>query len=1052
MFSEWQYTPYILPLVAAAAVAAWLALYAWRRRQTTGAAAFVVLTLAAAGWAAVYTLELASADRATILFWVRLEYPAIVTMPLAWLGFVLQYTGRGHLLTRRNLLAAAVIPFITILLAFSNEAHHLIWDEVNVRRVTWGTGEVTVLDPTYGTWFWVHSAYSYLTFLAGTVLMLGSMSRSPQLYRRQAGPLIVGALAPWIGNVLYLTGRAPAGLDLTPLAFTVSVVAYAWAIFRFRLLDLAPVARNLVVDSMSDGMLVLDQKNRIVDLNPAAEKIVGQPAAQVIGQPAGQILSPWPELVDRYRDVLSVRDEIRLPRGEAQQDYELRIMPLTGKRGRVTGRLVVLRDITEQKQAETAQKQAELQVRLFAQLAQQLNTVMTPKEAAWIIVRVADELLGWDACSLSLCAEGLERIYGILNVDLIDGRKSEVPQSDPSGRISPLTRKTLTEGAQLILRETPQATLPDLIPFGNKSRPSASLMFVPIRNGPQVNGVLTIQSYTPNAYTNKDLETLQALADHVGGALDRIRIETELRAQKQLFENLVAVARATAEEPGLRDTLRRALEMGVVLTNALHGSLFLLDSSGNVSHSILSHGQMPPQRAGLFVKEGLAGWVAQQRQAAIVADTLADERWLVLSTDKRQIRSALAAPIASRTELLGILTLTHEAPNHFTDEHLRLMQAAADQMALALRNARLYSEVRAHVADLDALIASSRDGFVLISLDGRLRVVNAAALKLVGLPGEPEQWVDQPVGAVVEALRRRTRAAIPAFIEEIRRVRRGDGAPNEGEYRTATGVIRWLSLPVMVDAVTSGRLLALYDITEQRLLEQMRDDLTQTMVHDLRNPLTAIAGALEMLEPVSVRALPAGYQQMLTIASRNTQRMLELLRAILDISRMESGRMWLEPEPVYLADLVGEVFQLQSVLAQQRNLALESDIPSTLPPALMDPDLGRRILQNLLDNAIKFTPAGGRICVAACLELPEETEPDGPPMMRVTVTDNGFGIAHEMQGRLFDKFITGQQDGRGSGLGLAFCRLAVEAHGGRIWVESEPDQGSAFHFTLPALE
>jgi signal transduction histidine kinase len=184
---------------------------------------------------------------------------------------------------------------------------------------------------------------------------------------------------------------------------------------------------------------------------------------------------------------------------------------------------------------------------------------------------------------------------------------------------------------------------------------------------------------------------------------------------------------------------------------------------------------------------------------------------------------------------------------------------------------------------------------------------------------------------------------------------------------------------------------------------------------------------------------------MLTIVRQNTHKMLEMVNGILDVSRLESGRMPVNSTAFSLEDLVIEVFQVQNTLAHEKGICLENDVPVDLPPVWADMGLTRRVLQNLVGNAIKFTPPEGTIRV-----IGQVVESDGQSAIEVSVQDTGAGIPPEIQNRLFQKFVTGGQEGRGSGLGLAFCKLAVEAHGQRIWVNSEPGQGATFTFSLAA--
>lgn len=235
------------------------------------------------------------------------------------------------------------------------------------------------------------------------------------------------------------------------------------------------------------------------------------------------------------------------------------------------------------------------------------------------------------------------------------------------------------------------------------------------------------------------------------------------------------------------------------------------------------------------------------------------------------------------------------------------------------------------------------------------------------------------------------------------------------------------------------------DVSDRKALEKLRDDLIYTIVHDLRNPLTSISMSLDVIERGIKRqgSLPADQMDMLDIARSNTRRMAGLVNSILDINRLENERMPVNLVAISLHKLVGDAMKFQVTLAKAKGLLLENEIPEDLPLVAVDIGLIGRVLQNLIDNAIKFTPPGGEIRINACSD-------QQPGLFQVCVKDSGPGIPDEIHSRLFEKFASGSGPGHGTGLGLAYCRLAVETHGGRIWVESEQDSGTAFYFTLPA--
>jgi signal transduction histidine kinase len=285
--------------------------------------------------------------------------------------------------------------------------------------------------------------------------------------------------------------------------------------------------------------------------------------------------------------------------------------------------------------------------------------------------------------------------------------------------------------------------------------------------------------------------------------------------------------------------------------------------------------------------------------------------------------------------------------------------------------------------------------------------------------------------------------AVKAMIGEIRRTQRGDEPPAEGAYEVASRMVRWSSLPVLSNAQPIGRLIVLRDVTEEHQLNAMREDLTSTMVHDLRNPTTAVLGALELLD---AEELTEAQREITAVARQGGQRLLNLINAILDVNRLESGQMPLEREPIRLDIIAAEIVEMERVLGRDKRLTLENRVTQDLPLVSVDMELLRRVLQNLIGNAIKFTPAEGRIALEAQVDAANAQQ------VVISVMDDGPGIAPDLQARLFQKFVSGRVRGRGSGLGLAFCRLVVEAHGGRIWVESALGRGAAFHFTLPVAE
>ena len=411
---QFQYTAYALPLILAAVISGWVAYYSWRYRGAYGAFALAILSLAIAEWSFTYALEIMGADLPTKLFWGKAEYLGIVVTPLAWMVFAFSYANPSKRLNRWAIAFLAVIATTTFLLILTTEFHGFVWSEIHIDQ----GADFSVLGVSHGPWFWVHIAYSYILLLIGTVFMLRSILRAQGAYRGQVAALMIAVGAPWIGNILYLSGFSPISLlDPTPFAFTISVVAITWSIFGFRLLALSPIARDNIIDEMHDGVIVIDTRNQIVDINPAALRIIGRPDGNVIGKPAAEVLHPWPELTQKYIDVIEASDEISFGEGPDRRWYELRLSPLYDKRKRFIGRVVTIRNITAPKQAEELQHSFLDDMKALQEIHLALNEIDSLDMLYITMVKLSQQRLGIDRLGLFLINDVTDELEGTYGVD-----------------------------------------------------------------------------------------------------------------------------------------------------------------------------------------------------------------------------------------------------------------------------------------------------------------------------------------------------------------------------------------------------------------------------------------------------------------------------------------------------------------------------------------------------------------------------------------------------------------------------------------------------------
>jgi PAS domain S-box-containing protein len=366
---QFQYSPYILPLLVASAISAWIFYYAWQHKKVRHAVLLSLLSLTITEWLIFYALQVAGSNLYTKLLFGEVKYIGVALTPLFWFLFAINYASPNKTLTWRNAFPLSVIPLLTCILSVTTEWHGLFWSDP---QLTFAPG-FSDFSVRYGPWYWIHLGYSYLLILAGAIIVFRAVRRSKGLLRRQAIALIVAVLTPWFGNILYFSGYNPIPyLDLTPFAFTISVVSLTWAILGFRLIELAPIARDQIVEEMKEGMIVLDAENRVADINLSAERMIGLSASQVVGKPASEILARWSDLVQRYSQSTDVMDEISVSRDGSLIWLELQISPLYDQRNRFLGRVIVMRDITARKEMEHALSDALEKAREASRLKSQL--------------------------------------------------------------------------------------------------------------------------------------------------------------------------------------------------------------------------------------------------------------------------------------------------------------------------------------------------------------------------------------------------------------------------------------------------------------------------------------------------------------------------------------------------------------------------------------------------------------------------------------------------------------------------------------------------------
>ncbi len=422
----------------------------------------------------------------------------------------------------------------------------------------------------------------------------------------------------------------------------------------------------------------------------------------------------------------------------------------------------------------------------------------------------------------------------------------------------------------------------------------------------------------------------------------------------------------------------------------------------------------------------------------------------------------LGVPILAGPEALGVIAVQSYSDRRAYDaSHQEVLVTIAAQAAVAIQNARLYARtdeaLARRVQELGSILQTTREGILLLDLELRVLAANRALADFVGVAQLElqERAADAPGPGGEPALLSLVGYTEAGFEADCRALA-GKETGFERKEIVVSGpperhVERTLAPVRGRDGGITGWLLVLRDLTEERELARLREDMMHMLIHDLRSPLSVLVSGLELMELELVDGNVEAMEDVLELAGQSSDHMLRLVNDLLDVSRLESGQVSVQAEALEVKALLGKVADRLAPMAESARIEVEIEVEAEGRLQLhADPHLMDRVLHNLLDNALKFTPEEGRVRLWARLD-PQ----DGKDAVLVGVTDTGPGIPPELQERIFEKFQQfGKGKGRrkGTGLGLAFCKLAVEAHGGEIWVESQVGAGSTFVVRLPLAE
>ena len=812
------------------------------------------------------------------------------------------------------------------------------------------------------------------------------------------------------------------------------------------------------IDAPSGSILVLDERGQVTEGALAFGGKVHDHTADQLSDTFERGLAGW--VVEHREAVLlpSTRDDKRWLVKEKEGPGESRsaaCVPLVARErvvgvltlvhpqvGRFRGAdLALLKAIADQ--AGIAVENARLfageqERRRFAstlrEIAQTVNSTLDPAQVFTAVLEQLERVIGYDSASIFLLEDTRLRMVAARGFSQAEAGSVVIP-FDPSvliGRVLSTRRPLVVADVQLDAGWVRTDQNPE-------SRDIHGWIGAPLVVRDRGVGVLSVDSRRPGAYGAEEMEVVLAFADHAATAVANAQLFDEAQRRVHAMVALAETARVVTASLNLDEVLRRILEQTWQSMRLEAASLALIRPGSGELEFRAARGKGAESVVGIRLKagQGLVGWVVEHGEPVVVPDTAADPRFSP-EVDQRigfATRAVACAPIRVQEQTIGALEAINPERGDFPPDQMELLTGIAGLAGTAIAHAQLFADTQAARQRYAGLFEDSIDSILISDLASIITEANHSAEEFLGYPRQ------ELLGRSVLSLH------VPdnpdRLPQDLSSLTSGQTLSYNGRATHRLG--HPLPIEVYIKRIDIGSLpflqWILRDVSERQALDELRADLTSMIFHDLRSPLGNVISSLEVLQTTLVREDEAP-RAVLSIALRSSRRLLRLVESLLDLGRLENGQAVLHKTPSSLGALIVEAVEEVLPIAEAKGHVVRFELASDLPPVEMDVDMIRRVVINLLENAIKYTRSEGQLTVSA--------RQDGDHVV-VGVKDTGPGIAPRDHGRIFERFARLQRgdSAKGLGLGLAFCRLAVEAHGGGISVDSDIGRGATFSFSLP---